>query len=41
MKPVAVILMVVAILALLPLATCTVLMSGCALTVHQAMEGQR
>ncbi len=34
MKPIAVVLMIVATLALLPLATCTVLMGGCALAVH-------
>jgi hypothetical protein len=41
MKPIAIVLMIVGILALLPLATCTVLMGGCALGVHQAMEGRR
>ena len=41
MKPIAIILMIVATLALLPLATCTVLMGGCALGVHQAMERNR
>jgi hypothetical protein len=41
MKPIAIVLMIVGILALLPLATCTVLMGSCAIGVHQAVEGQQ
>jgi hypothetical protein len=41
MKPIAIVLMIpasagTATLALLPLATCTVLMGGCALAVHDS-----
>src|SRR5579875_1679631 len=41
MKPIAIVLMIVGILALLPLATCTVLMGSCAIGVHQAVAGQQ